>query len=282
MTEAKETIDLEKVVEIAIVAGTAILEVYANAFKVEIKADGSPLTEADRRADQIIREGLQKLNPDIPLLSEESETQAFAERRDWHRFWLVDPLDGTKEFVKRSGDFTVNIALIEGDHAVLGVVYTPLKRVVHYATRNAGAFKRELPPDTDGNDSGGKPQPIRVKKFNREKVVLVTSRSHASKAVEVYRSRLAAEVEEVEIAKMGSSMKICLIAEGLADIYPRLGPTSEWDTAAAHCVLESAGGSLTSVTGEPLRYNKENILNPWFLASGDPEFNWHDFAPDGV
>lgn len=262
---------LEKVVGIAVDAGREILDVYAGEFEVAIKSDGSPLTEADCRADALIRARLQRLAPNIPIWSEESTTQAFEQRRTWHRFWLVDPLDGTKGFVQRSDEFTVNIALMEANSPILGVVYAPVTGVAHYATAKAKAFKVTL---------GGKPMPICVKKFNREKVIMVASRAHPSVAVETYRARLAKQVKQVETTGLGSSMKICLVAEGLADIYPRLGPTSEWDTAAAQCVLEAAGGRLTTLCGTPLQYNKQNILNPWFLASGDPEFNWHAFAHD--
>ncbi len=265
---------LQQVVAIAIDAGAEILDVYAGEFEVAVKDDGSPLTLADRRAHDLIDQRLRRLDPGIPVLSEESDATVLAQRRQWKRYWLVDPLDGTREFVKRSDEFTVNIALIEGNRPVMGVVYAPVKGVSFYAAAatagvGAGAFKR-------GAD--GKPAPIRVKQFNREKAIMVTSRSHATAAVETYRARLAREVEEVEVTGMGSSLKICLVAEGLADIYPRLAPTSEWDTAAAQCVLESAGGRLTNLAGQPLIYNKPNILNPRFLASGDSGFDWVGLA----
>lgn len=261
--------NLQQVVDIAIEAGREILEVYAGEFKVETKADGSPLTEADRRAHELIYKRLRQLEPDIPVLSEESDAKTFARRHEWSRFWLVDPLDGTKGFVKRNDEFTVNIALVEGNDSVLGVVYAPVSGISYYATAGMGAFKVSVERQ---------PRPIRVKKFNREKVTMVASRYHAGTAVETYRARLAGEAEQVETTDMGSSLKICLVAEGLADIYPRLGATSEWDTAAAHCVLESAGGSVTTLAGVPLQYNKASLLNPWFLASGDPEFDWSALA----
>lgn len=260
---------LQQVVDIAIDAGKEILAVYAGEFEVERKGDGSPLTAADRRADALIHARLQRLAPHIPRLSEESALQPFAQRRAWRRFWLIDPLDGTKGFVQRNGEFTVNIALLEANRPVLGVVYAPLTGVAYYAAAAIGAFKREAKPP---------PTPIRVKKFNLDKAVMVVSRAHVGAAVAAYRARLAREVAQLEIAHMGSSMKICLVAEGSADVYPRLGPTSEWDTAAAQCILESAGGRLTTVGGQPLQYNKANILNPWFVAGGDPEFAWHQFA----
>ena len=274
---------LQQVVAIAIAAGEEILDVYAGEFEVEVKGDGSPLTEADRRAHELIHRRLRQLDPAIPVLSEESGAKAFAARRGWSRFWLVDPLDGTKEFVKRSDQFTVNIALIEGDRPVLGVVHAPVSKVSYYAAANfsetaAGAAAGPAGASKVGPGPQDKAVPIRVKKFDRKKAVMAASRAHSGAAVEAYRARLADEVEQVEVIGMGSSLKICLVAEGLADIYPRLGPTSEWDTAAAHCVLESAGGSLTTLAGAPLKYNKENILNPWFLAGGDREFDWTALA----
>ncbi len=272
---------LQQVVAIAIAAGAEILDVYAGEFEVEIKGDGSPLTEADRRAHELIHRRLLQLDPAIPLLSEESDAEAFAARHGWHRFWLVDPLDGTKEFVKRSDQFTVNIALIEGDRPVLGVVHAPVSGVSYYAAHGVntgGATGTTSATEAFRAGSDGKATPIRVKKFDRKKAVMVASRSHSGAAVEAYRARLAGEAERVEVTGMGSSLKICVVAEGLADIYPRLGPTSEWDTAAAHCVLEAAGGSVTTLAGERIRYNKENIRNPWFLAGGDREFDWTALA----
>ncbi len=261
--------NLQQVVDIAIDAGREILEVYASEFEVETKADGSPLTQADRRAHELIHKRLRQLDPDIPVLSEESGAKAFARRREWNRFWLVDPLDGTKGFVKRNDEFTVNIALIEGNSPMMGVVHAPVTGVSYYTVAGARAFKV---------GAERKPVPIRVKKFNREKAIMVASHSHISAVVEAYRARLADKAEQVEIVSLGSALKICLVAEGLVDIYPRLGPTSEWDTAAAHCVLESAGGSVTTLSGATLQYNKESLLNPWFLAGGDPEFDWTALA----
>ena len=264
---------LTDVVDIAIAAGEEILDVYNNHdFDVEMKGDGSPLTLADKRAHKLIEAALGKLTPDIPVLSEESGQQAFDQRHGWSRYWLVDPLDGTKEFVKRNGEFTVNIALIDQNSPILGVVHTPVQKVTHYAEQGVGAFKADV---------SGQAVPIKVRPLNRSRVTMVASRSHAGPAVEAYRNNLAAQVEQVEIASMGSSLKLCLIAEGAADIYPRLGPTSEWDTAAAHCVVVVAGGKVTRLNGESLVYNKPDILNPWFLVSGDPDFDWTAMA-DGI
>lgn len=255
---------LDPVRDLARDAGAAIMEIYRQPFDVFEKTDGSPLTAADRRAHELIVARLAQLTPDIPVLSEESGEQAFAERGSWQRFWLVDPLDGTKEFVRKNGEFTVNIALIEHGSPVLGVVYTPARDITHFAARGAGARR----------ESAGKVETIRCRPFDRARVCLVASRSHAGAAVDAYRRNLESRVDRVETTSMGSALKICLVAEGSADIYPRLGPTSEWDTAASHCVLIEAGGRLVDASGDDLAYNKASILNPWFLALGDASHDW--------
>ena len=247
---------LEAVRGIADSAGEAIMEIYGRDFDVEFKDDRSPLTEADRAAHQIIVSGLGQLAIGLPVLSEESAAEVLEQRRDWDRFWLVDPLDGTKEFIKRNGEFTVNIALIEKHAPVLGVVGAPALGATYSGIVGIGAWKR----------AGGATVPIQVQQPPSGPLRVVGSRSHAS-------PELAAFLEEIgphEIKPMGSSLKICLVAEGQADLYPRLGPTSEWDTAAAQAVLISAGGSMIDLTGEPLTYNaRDSILNPHFLALGD-------------
>ncbi len=263
---------LEAVCQIAEDAGSAILEVYRQPFEVEDKSDGSPLTTADRLAHRLICERLAELTPEIPILSEESADVDASERLGWSRFWLVDPLDGTKEFINRNGEFTVNIALVDHGEAVLGVVHTPVQGVTHFAARNAGARRR---------DAAGT-RVIRCRPFDRRRVCLVASRSHAGAAVEAYRKALENQVDEVVSRSLGSARKICLVAEGEADIYPRLGLTSEWDTAASHCVLREAGGSLVDTDGSELRYNlRQTLLNPHFLAIGDPSHDWLGYLPEG-
>ena len=263
---AHSEIAVDEIVRLARRAGREILEVYDQEdFEVESKGDGSPLTLADRRAHTAIESGLRELTPGIPVLSEESAEEVMAERQKWSTFWLVDPLDGTREFVRRNGEFTVNIALISDGRPVLGVVHTPVSGVSHMGTLDGGAF-RQLP--------GEEPEPIRVRTLDLGRLTMVASRSHAGEHVIRYREALERLGATVELTSMGSSLKICLVAEGRADVYPRLGPTSEWDTAAAHCVLAAAGGRLTRIDGSPLEYNKPDILNPWFIASGDPAFDW--------
>lgn len=253
------------VIDLAHHAGDAILEIYEGGFSVAAKEDGSPLTLADQRSHNFIVGALQDVTPDIPILSEESAAVAHEERSKWERFWLVDPLDGTREFVKRNGEFTVNIALIEGRSPVLGVVYTPVKRICHYGVRGGGAYRL---------DRNGKPVAIRVRDYAGGRATVVASRSHARGSLQQFLGRLEAAEGAYDVASMGSALKICIIAEGQGDIYPRLGPTSEWDTAAGQCVLECAGGKLVNRDGAPFLYNKELLLNPWFLAVGGGDYDW--------
>jgi 3'(2'), 5'-bisphosphate nucleotidase len=253
---------LAAVVSIARRAGAAIMDVYGTAFEVEQKQDQSPLTLADRRAHDVIVAGLRQLDPDTPVLSEESSQTDIAERASWQRYYLVDPLDGTKEFIKRNGEFTVNIALVENHRAILGAVHAPALDIDFWGSLELGAYRAE---------AAGPAQQIHVSKPARKPVRVVGSRSHRGSSLEKFLGGVGPH----EMVPMGSSLKICLVAAGDADVYPRLGPTSEWDTAAAQAVLESAGGVMIDLTGQPLRYNtKEGLLNPYFLAFGDPQPNY--------
>ncbi len=256
---------IEKIIEIAIRAGEAILNIYDTDFSVYEKSDLSPLTEADLAAHKVITNGLMELTPDIPILSEESAKIPYSLRQTWSRYWLVDPLDGTKEFVKRNGEFTVNIALIEEQRPILGVIYVPVSKVTYYGSRDGGAFKQL--PDSAAEVIRATPQhgsPIRV----------AGSRSHAGDSLKRYLENLGAH----EIISMGSSLKSCLVAEGKADIYPRLGPTSEWDTGAAQAVVEAAGGKITDTKMQPLLYNsKESLLNPDFFVFGNLDEDWSKY-----
>ena len=253
---------LSEVRTLAKQAGEKILAIYNTEFSVKEKDDRSPLTAADMASHKAIVAGLQGLTPDIPVLSEEAAKIPFEERSGWHTYWLIDPLDGTKEFIKRNGEFTVNIALVHDGVPVLGVVHVPVSGVTYAACQGGGAVK-EVP--------GRGEQPIRVRKLSDGPVAVVGSRSHRGDSLNSFLEKLG----EHEIVSMGSSLKICLVAEGAADVYPRLGPTSEWDTAAAHCVVEQAGGSLTDLEMQPLRYNrKDSLLNPFFLVFGDDSRDW--------
>lgn len=246
---------LSQVVAIAVRAGQAIMEIYADpANAVMTKADNSPLTQADLAADRVISAGLNELKLDWPLLSEESAQIPYAERCDWQRFWLIDPLDGTKEFIKRNGEFTVNIALIEAGEPVLGVVYAPVLDVCYFAARGAGAFVKRGTAEA---------QAIRVETHvPGEPVKVVASRSHADERT----AALLAKLGNYQCISMGSSLKLCLVAEGAAHFYPRLGPTMEWDTAAAHAVVRQAGGRVCDAAGAELRYNKKDLHNPEFFV----------------
>jgi 3'(2'), 5'-bisphosphate nucleotidase len=258
----------EPAVAIARRAGEAILSVYRSEFAVQHKDDRSPLTEADLAAHRVIVDGLGALRPMLPVLSEEAASVPFAERSTWERYWLVDPLDGTREFVKRNGEFTVNIALIERGEPVLGVVYAPDRGYLTHALRGAGAFLER---------DGAAPVPMRTTR--RGAIARIAgSRSHRDERFDAFAARLG----DYELLALGSSLKFCLIAEGGADAYLRTGPTSEWDTAAGQCVLEEAGGRVTTLDGRPLRYNeKDSLLNPDFLAVGSDPDAWLALLRDG-
>jgi 3'(2'), 5'-bisphosphate nucleotidase len=256
---------LEPVTRLAHAAGEKILAIYDSDFAIEQKEDRSPLTEADLASHHAIIAGLNELTPGVPILSEESSSLPYAQRSLWQRYWLVDPLDGTREFIKRNGEFTVNIALIEGGVPVLGVVYVPVTDVSYLACRGRGAFKQE---------PGREPRPIRVRELPDGPVMVVGSRSHRGDSLNRFLDNLG----EHDMVGMGSSLKLCLVAEGAADIYPRLGPTSEWDTAAAQCIVEQAGGYVTDTDMLPLRYNtKDSLLNPYFLVFGDDSRDWSGY-----
>lgn len=253
--------------EIARKAGAAIMEIYQTEdFSIEAKSDDSPLTAADLASHHCIIEGLEALQPAFPVLSEESDKIPFEERSQWQTYWLIDPLDGTKEFIKRNGQFTVNIALIHDHKPVLGVVYVPATDVCYFAAQGAGAFKQE------GSESA---QSIQVRKQAGEKLIIAGSRSHRTGELDDYLAKLGPH----EFHPIGSSLKFCLVAEGKADLYPRIGLTCEWDTGAAQAVVECAGGEVITITGEPLLYNtKEALLNPYFLVFGDDSRDWASYA----
>ena len=260
-----ETIDIKQIIAVAKEAGKAIMEIYAKDFNVEFKADESPLTEADKAANAIICERLATLYPAIPILSEENKAADYAERKNWEYLWVIDPLDGTKEFIKKNGEFTVNIALVHNDAPVLGVVYAPALDVTYYGKKGDGAFK----------EVNGLSQklPLKTNTTPAKQLTVVASRSHLSPETEAFIDTLRPQTESVDMTSIGSSLKLCLVAEGRADYYPRLAPTMEWDTAAAQAVvLESGktvyryeeGKALSEMN--PVVYNKEDLLNPWFIV----------------
>ena len=263
---------LNAVNEIAIAAGSEILDVYnsGQAIDVSKKQDDSPLTDADRRAHLLIVDRLSSLTPDIPLLSEESDAIDYELRKSWQRYWLIDPLDGTKEFINRNGEFTVNIALIENGQSVAGVVYVPVSGISYFGGIGIGAWKQ------DANQQDSKAQSI-VSRPMRESfgVRIVASRRHLGEQLNALVGKIENHFGKATLLSMGSSLKMCLLAEGSADIYPRMAPTCEWDTAAAHGILSAAGGEIVDLQFRPLRYNsKPELLNPFFIALADRTYPW--------
>jgi 3'(2'), 5'-bisphosphate nucleotidase len=255
-----DLIELDDLKNIAKRAGEEILSVYGSEFSVDVKEDQSPLTEADRRANAVIVEALKAQYPDIPIISEETAAEDYSVRKDWAYFWLVDPLDGTREFIKRNGEFTVNIALIHRNTPVIGIVYQPVGENLYWAKAGQHAWK---------SVSGG--DPVRLQGgghyLEKEDIRVVASRSHLTDEVKKFVEDLEAGGKTVQFLSAGSSLKLCLVAEGQADVYPRLGPTMEWDTGAAHAIVLEAGRRvLRHDSREPLRYNKENLLNPYFIV----------------
>ncbi|HJO48978.1 MAG TPA: 3'(2'),5'-bisphosphate nucleotidase CysQ, partial [Candidatus Scalindua sp.] len=258
-------------------AGEAILDVYGSDFAVEQKDDKSPLTLADKRSHEIIMDVLEQTitvnNGTVPVLSEEGRGIPFDERKEWEYFWLVDPLDGTREFVNRNGEFSVNIALIRNHKPVLGIIYIPVKDVFYFAAIDFGTYKLENSESLFDNLSIkellNKSQRLPLANNDKSSFTVIGSRSHTSEEFTEFVKLLNEKHGKVEFISSGSSLKLCLVAEGIADVYPRFGPTMEWDTAAGQAIVEQAEGSVMDIqTREPLRYNKEDLLNPFFIVSG--------------
>ncbi len=257
-----DQIDIQDIVKIAKDAGKAIMEIYNQDFDIEFKSDNTPLTIADRKANEIIVSALNQLSvnsflqQNIPILSEEGRNVPYDERKNWEYFWMIDPLDGTKEFVKKNGEFTINIALIYKNTPIIGVVYSPVLNVCYWAKKDEGAFK------------DGKKLPLKVKK-GKNVYKIVASRSHMSNETKDFIEAIDTNKEKV-IVSIGSSLKICLVAEGEANIYPRLGPTMEWDTAAAHAIVNESNGLFNKYVDngayQQHLYNKKNLLNDWFVV----------------
>lgn len=248
---------LPDVLAVADEASRTVLNIYQSDFNVSYKADHSPITAADTAAHEVISSGLRAISLDIPILSEEGKEIPWEERRHWRRFWLVDPIDGTKDFTQRTGEFTVNIALIEDGKPVLGVVTAPALKEAFWGVVGQGAYMRDRSGRTHRIEVAG---PKAVKR-------VVASKNHLNEDT----ARFIDGLGEHQLVQAGSSLKFCRIAQGHADIYPRLGPTCEWDTGAAHAVLLAAGGNVKQVDGSPMLYGKENTRNPFFIAAG----NWY-------
>ena len=262
---------LAKILQIAQLASGQILEVYNTDFLWEHKEDKSPLTLADKKSHQLICDKLTELHPDIAVLSEEGKDIPYKTRKNWQYFWLIDPLDGTKEFIQRNGEFTINIALIHNNEPVLGIIHVPITGVFYFAKRGEGAYKLERGEEIDRIKSFEElvkisqklPLGVNVKR----PVTVVGSRSHMNPETKEYFDNLDKKYGKIDTISAGSALKFCMLAEGKADIYPRLAPTMEWDTAAGHIIVEEAGGRVITVDNSlPLRYNKESLVNPWFVA----------------
>ena len=251
----------------ALAAGEMIMEIYnSEDFAVELKQDNSPLTKADKASHKIITDILASLN--LPILSEEDDIHPYNERKSWESFWMVDPIDGTKEFIKRNGEFTVNVALIRDNAPVLGVVYAPATKELYFAEHGLGAFKIENISDFDQLENAVHIDLSNSKQYLPKTFTLVVSKSHMNQETEDYVHQMRIEHGAVVSKSFGSSLKICKVAEGHAHCYPRFGPTMEWDTAAAHAVATYAGcNMITAESSESLSYNKENLLNPFFIVS---------------
>jgi 3'(2'), 5'-bisphosphate nucleotidase len=248
-----EKIDIKQICKIAKAAGVEIMKIYEKDFDVEYKEDSSPLTQADLKANRIICDTLTSLYPDTPIMSEENKQTDYEIRKNWEYYWCIDPIDGTKEFIKKNGQFTINIALIYKNTPVAGVVYAPALDDIYYAQKNKGAFKND------------QPLPMTINMRPKEKLKVVASKSHLSGETQKFIDDL--ETNEIEQVSIGSSLKLCMVAEGSADIYPRLAPTMEWDTAAADAIVREAGKMTYQFDSkDPIVYNKQDLLNPWFVV----------------
>lgn len=266
---------LPEIRRIAIEAGEEIMAVYEAGFDIETKSDDSPVTTADLAANAHIEKELEKLTTQFPILSEESAHLSFAERSERNTYWLVDPLDGTKEFINRRDNFTVNIALIHENKSILGVIYAPALELSYFACKGHGSFKQE------GKIFTAESQSIQARGLTSDQTVFVGSRVHSGDAMQVFLDNFKADLGEYDLQSMGSSLKMCMVAEGKADLYPRLWLTSEWDTAAAHCIVDEAGGSIVKTDMSPLLYNtKDSLLNPYFFAIGNNDVAWDSYLPD--
>jgi 3'(2'), 5'-bisphosphate nucleotidase len=255
--------NISQIIDIAEKAGNSIMEIYSqDNFSTTYKDDYSPLTLADITSHKLIEENLKGLRPKIPILSEESSNISYEDRCSWEAYWLIDPLDGTKEFINKNGEFTVNIALVVNAMPILGVVHAPSLDITYYAIKGMGAFKKT---------ANKLIEKITVCDHRKRALKIVISRSHRGKRLESFLENINSETGEIEYIKMGSSLKFCIVAEGIAHLYPRLSPTMEWDTAAAQCIVEEAGGVVTDMAGNQIRYNKKSLLNEDFIVLSSTE-----------
>lgn len=271
MNDNLSGINIADILKVAKGAGDEIMDVYGTDFAIEEKEDRTPLTLADKRSHELILRNLSRLHPNIPILSEEGNDIPYSKRKRWKYLWLVDPLDGTKEFINRNGEFTVNIALIQDSKPVLGVIYTPVSNIFYYAKKGSGAYRLAGNKMDEKSNNAHKiieiSAELPLSDSQNRPFTIVGSRSHMSNETEEYIHKSIKVRGEVRIITAGSSIKLCMVADGRADVYPRFGPTMEWDIAAGQIIVEEGGGKVIKAeTGEPLRYNKEDLLNPWFIV----------------
>ena len=279
IAEFLESVNLDDVVKIAIEAGREVMKIYERDFSVEYKEDSSPLTEADLHANEIICSGLKRVWPQTPILSEENREIPYEERREWEFFWCIDPIDGTKEFIKKSGEFTINIALVHKDTPVLGVVFAPAVGTIYFAKRGSGAWRASVDEGWSIKEDSKKRLPIvsdGSRRAYNDELVVVASKSHLNEETKRFIGSLEEQKGSVVCISKGSSLKLLMVAEGTADIYPRLGPTMEWDTAAADAIVRESGKMVLNAdgavdaagleSGSSLSYNKRDLLNPWFVV----------------
>ena len=265
---------LQQVREIVIEAGNEIMSVYHSSFDINIKTDDSPVTTADIAANKLIEEALSTLEIIFPIVSEESPKRSFKERLAMETYWLIDPLDGTKEFINGSDHFTVNIALVHQNRSILGVVYAPALEKSYYAHNVSGSFVQQ------GKRISDETKKIQAREFTKDKTVFVASRSHTGDMMKGFLNNFQADLGKYELKNVGSSLKMCMVAEGKVDLYPRLWLTSEWDTAAAHCIVNEAGGKIVQTDMSPLLYNtKESLLNPYFFVVAKNHIKWDKYLP---
>ena len=262
---------IENVVDISVSAGAEILRYFRSDFGIENKSNNSPVTDADIAANDIIVSGLKELEPRLPIVSEEMKLPHFSNRSRWRHYWLIDPIDGTKAFIRGDDEFTVNIALIEGTAPVLGVVHCPVAQVTYWGVAGLGAYRIDEVQKTI--------EAIQVREFTENPVKLIVSKFRGNKKVQKYVETLKKQSIECQIFRLSSSYKFCRVAEGAIDLFPNFGVISEWDVAAGHCVVECAGGTMEDFNGNAIEYNKRNINVPPFLVYGSGDFSWRQYLP---
>ncbi len=262
-----------RIVDISIRAGLEIMKLYKSDYKVSRKSNFSTLTDADILANDIILAGLKNFSPDVPIISEESYIPEYSVRSQWRQYWLIDPIDGTNSFVRGRDQFTVNIALIENNYPILGAVYLPVEQTTYWGAVGLGAFRI--------HDEDGESAPIRVNQLGADFIRIIAPFTRTHQEVKIFTKNLESDGITCEVRHSSSSIKFCRVAEGAADIFPNFGPTSEWDTGAAQCVVECAGGSVVDLNGNRMRYNKPDsyLENPRFFATGAGDFDWRPYLP---